>query len=77
MLAQDIRDRERGGRAQIGVIEGAQEEASPDLMKVMVSVLGQRIGQLKEAIPDDKPSQNQTSNVKLYQYEHFYQSIYF
>ncbi|XP_021325989.1 villin-like protein isoform X3 [Danio rerio] len=67
MLAQDIRDRERGGRAQIGVIEGAQEEASPELMKVMVSVLGQRIGQMKEAIPDDKPGQNQISNVKLYQ----------
>ncbi|XP_051970488.1 villin-1-like [Xyrauchen texanus] len=66
LLAQDIRDRERGGRAQIGVIEGGQEEASPELMNVMVSVLGQRSGHLKEAIPDSKPDQNQTSNVKLY-----------
>uniref|UniRef100_A0A8C2H2D2 Villin-like n=1 Tax=Cyprinus carpio TaxID=7962 RepID=A0A8C2H2D2_CYPCA len=71
LLAQDIRDRERGGRAQIGVIEGGQEEASPELMKIMTSVLGQRTGHLKEPIPDDKPDQNQTSNVKLYQYEHF------
>uniref|UniRef100_A0A8C2BHH5 Villin-like n=1 Tax=Cyprinus carpio TaxID=7962 RepID=A0A8C2BHH5_CYPCA len=66
LLAQDIRDRERGGRAQIGVIEGGQEDASPELMKIMTSVLGQRTGHLKEPIPDDKPDQNQTSNVKLY-----------
>ncbi|KAI5617179.1 villin-like protein isoform X1 [Silurus asotus] len=67
MLAQDIRDRERGGRAQIGIIEGEKEEASPELMKVMVSVLGQRTGQMKDAIPDNTPNQLQTSNVKLYQ----------
>uniref|UniRef100_A0A7N6BYH3 HP domain-containing protein n=1 Tax=Anabas testudineus TaxID=64144 RepID=A0A7N6BYH3_ANATE len=42
MLAQDIRDRERGGRAQIGVIEGGEEQSSPELMKVMTAVLGQR-----------------------------------
>uniref|UniRef100_A0A672REX1 Villin like n=1 Tax=Sinocyclocheilus grahami TaxID=75366 RepID=A0A672REX1_SINGR len=61
LLAQDIRDRERGGRAQIGVIEGGQEEAFPELMKIIISVLGQRTGHLKESIPDDKPDQNQTS----------------
>uniref|UniRef100_A0A672RF90 Villin like n=1 Tax=Sinocyclocheilus grahami TaxID=75366 RepID=A0A672RF90_SINGR len=66
LLAQDIRDRERGGRAQIGVIEGGQEEAFPELMKIIISVLGQRTGHLKESIPDDKPDQNQTSIVKLY-----------
>ncbi|XP_039522879.1 advillin isoform X1 [Pimephales promelas] len=66
LLAQDIRDRERGGRAQIGVIEGGQEEASADLMKIMKSVLGQRTVNLKEAIPDDKPDQHQNSIVKLY-----------
>ncbi|XP_058620742.1 advillin isoform X2 [Onychostoma macrolepis] len=66
LLAQDIRDRERGGRAQIAVIEGGQEEASPELMKIMISVLGHRTGHLKEPIPDDNPDQNQTSNVKLY-----------
>uniref|UniRef100_A0A672P2Y1 Villin like n=1 Tax=Sinocyclocheilus grahami TaxID=75366 RepID=A0A672P2Y1_SINGR len=71
LLAQDIRDRERGGRAQIAVIEGGQEEAFPELMKIMISVLGQRTGHLKEPISDDKPDQNQISDVKLYQYEHF------
>uniref|UniRef100_A0A4W4GZR7 HP domain-containing protein n=1 Tax=Electrophorus electricus TaxID=8005 RepID=A0A4W4GZR7_ELEEL len=55
MLAQDIRDRERGGRVQIGVVEGDCEEATPELMKVMNSVLGQRTGPLREAVPDDIP----------------------
>lgn len=67
MLAQDIRDRERGGRAQIGVVEGGDEKDSPELMKVMTAVLGQRSGQLKEAIPDDKPDQVQNTSVRLYQ----------
>uniref|UniRef100_A0A7N6FIX2 HP domain-containing protein n=1 Tax=Anabas testudineus TaxID=64144 RepID=A0A7N6FIX2_ANATE len=66
MLAQDIRDRERGGRAQIGVIEGGEEQSSPELMKVMTAVLGQRSGPLQEAIPDDAPDQVQKTNVKLY-----------
>uniref|UniRef100_A0A4W6DCN5 Villin like n=1 Tax=Lates calcarifer TaxID=8187 RepID=A0A4W6DCN5_LATCA len=63
LLAQDIRDRERGGRAQIGVVEGGNEEDSPELMKVMMAVLGQRTGQLKDAIPDDKPDQVQNANT--------------
>ncbi|XP_071754784.2 advillin isoform X1 [Centroberyx gerrardi] len=66
LLAQDIRDRERGGRAQIGVVEGGDEEDSPELMKVMRAVLGQRTGPLKEAVPDDKPDLAQNSNVRLY-----------
>lgn len=67
LLAQDIRDRERGGRAQIGVVEGADEQSSPELMKVMTAVLGQRTGPVKEAVPDDGPSQAQNTSVKLYQ----------
>uniref|UniRef100_A0AAZ3R979 HP domain-containing protein n=1 Tax=Oncorhynchus tshawytscha TaxID=74940 RepID=A0AAZ3R979_ONCTS len=43
LLAQDVRDRERGGRAQIGVVEGGDEEDSPELMKIMRAVLGQRL----------------------------------
>ncbi|XP_072306986.1 villin-1 [Eucyclogobius newberryi] len=66
LLAQDIRDRERGGRAQIGVVEGGDEASSPDLMKIMTSVLGQRKGALKAAVPDDKPDQAQKSFVRLY-----------
>uniref|UniRef100_A0A674BEZ5 Villin-like n=1 Tax=Salmo trutta TaxID=8032 RepID=A0A674BEZ5_SALTR len=67
LLAQDIRDRERGGRAQIGVVEGGDEEDSPELMKIMRAVLGQRSGKLKEAEPDDTPDYHQqTANIKLY-----------
>ncbi|KAJ8375007.1 hypothetical protein SKAU_G00055870 [Synaphobranchus kaupii] len=66
LLAQDIRDRERGGRAQIGVVEGGDEGGSPELMKIMRAVLGQREGQLKEAIPDTKPGVNQIGSVRLY-----------
>ncbi|CAB1350040.1 unnamed protein product, partial [Coregonus sp. 'balchen'] len=67
LLAQDIRDRERGGRAQIGVVEGGDEEDSPELMKIMRAVLGQRSGKLKEAEPDDTPDhQQQTANIRLY-----------
>lgn len=67
MLAQDVRDRERGGRAQIGVVEGGAERDSPELMKIMTAVLGQRSGQLKEAVADDEPDQVQNASVRLYQ----------
>lgn len=67
LLAQDIRDRERGGRAQIEVVEGGDEAGSPEIMQVMTSVLGKRSGPLKEATPDDdKPDQAQKSFVRLY-----------
>ncbi|XP_067433885.1 villin-1 isoform X2 [Thunnus thynnus] len=66
LLAQDIRDRERAGRAQIGVVEGADEKDSPELMKIMTAVLGQRHGPLKEAVPDDKPDHVQNTTVRLY-----------
>ncbi|XP_058486554.1 villin-1 isoform X1 [Solea solea] len=66
LLAQDIRDRERGGRAQIGVVEGGDEQDSAELMKVMTAVLGQRSGSLKEATSDDTPDKKQSNNVRLY-----------
>ncbi|XP_074549430.1 villin-1 [Halichoeres trimaculatus] len=71
LLAQDIRDRERGGRAQIGVVEGANEHDSPELMKVMTAVLGQRSGPLRGATPDDQPDSVQKNMVRLY---HVYES---
>ncbi|KAM9308869.1 villin-like protein [Gastrophryne carolinensis] len=63
-LAQSIRDDERGGRAQIGIIDNEQD--SPDLMQIMTAVLGTRTGQLKDATPDEKPDTQQRSNVRLY-----------
>uniref|UniRef100_A0A668A9H6 Villin like n=1 Tax=Myripristis murdjan TaxID=586833 RepID=A0A668A9H6_9TELE len=65
LLAQDIRDRERGGRAQIGIVEGQYEEDSPEWMRIMNGVLGQRTWHLKEAIPDD-PELTPNGNVRLY-----------
>ncbi|MEQ2235386.1 hypothetical protein ILYODFUR_001840, partial [Ilyodon furcidens] len=66
LLAQDIRDRERGGRADILIVEGAHEKQTPELVKMMTDVLGKRPSQLKKATPDDKHDQEQNNNVRLY-----------
>ncbi|KAK2523963.1 Vill [Columba livia] len=63
-LARSIRDSERGGRAQIGIIDN--EKDSPDLMQIMKMVLGERRGELREAIPDAKADELQKANVRLY-----------
>ncbi|XP_007516723.1 advillin isoform X1 [Erinaceus europaeus] len=65
LLAKDIRDRERGGRAEIGVIEGDKEAASPELMKVLQDTLGRR-SIIKSAVPDEIIDQQQKSNIMLY-----------
>ncbi|XP_077480056.1 villin-1 isoform X2 [Stigmatopora argus] len=66
LLAQDIRDRERGGRAQIGVVEGGDERDSPELMKTMTDALGQRSAPVKTAVPDDDTLQAHNATVRLY-----------
>ncbi|KFO24519.1 advillin isoform X2 [Fukomys damarensis] len=66
LLAKDIRDRERGGRAEIGVIEGDEEAASPELMTVLQDTLGRR-SIIKPAVPDEIIDQQQKSNITLYQ----------
>ncbi|NXO09362.1 VILI protein, partial [Oriolus oriolus] len=63
-LARSIRDSERGGRAQIGIIDN--ERDSPDLMQIMRMVLGERRGELRDAIPDTKADELQKANVRLY-----------
>ncbi|XP_074729575.1 villin-1 isoform X1 [Strix uralensis] len=64
-LAKDIRDRERGGRANVGVVDGEDEGASPELMKVLTDVLGEK-RDIKAATPDDKVDQKLKSSLKLY-----------
>ncbi|NWZ42132.1 VILI protein, partial [Brachypodius atriceps] len=64
-LAKDIRDRERGGRAKVGVVDGENEDASPELMKVLKHVLGEK-RDIQPAIPDDKVDQIVKSSLKLY-----------
>ncbi|XP_026533169.1 advillin [Notechis scutatus] len=66
LLAQDIRDRERGGRAEIGIIEGDDEEASSDLMKVLESELGERTQGIRPAISDETVDQQQKASLFLY-----------
>ncbi|XP_064307411.1 villin-1 [Phalacrocorax carbo] len=65
ILAKDIRDRERGGRAKVGVVDGENEGASPELMQVLTHVLGEK-GDIKAATPDDKVDQKLKSSLKLY-----------
>lgn len=65
-LAKDIRDRERGGRAKVGVVDGEDEDASPELMKVLKHVLGEK-RDIQPAIRDDKVDQIVKSSLKLYQ----------
>ncbi|XP_078408815.1 villin-1-like [Cetorhinus maximus] len=64
-LAKDIRDRERGGRGQVAVIDGKDEAASPQLMKLMIYLLGDQ-KQIKPPIPDEVVDQHQKTAVKLY-----------
>lgn len=64
-LAKDIRDRERGGRAKVGVVDGEDEDASPGLMKVLKHVLGEK-RDIQPAIPDDKVDHIVKSSLKLY-----------
>ncbi|KAM6129683.1 villin-1 isoform 1-T1 [Pterocles gutturalis] len=64
-LAKDIRDRERGGRAKVGVVDGENEDASPGLMQVLTHVLGNK-RDIKVAIPDDKVDEKLKSSLKLY-----------
>ncbi|XP_072511316.1 advillin isoform X2 [Notamacropus eugenii] len=66
LLAKDIRDRERGGRAEIGVIEGDNEAASSDLMKILQDTLGER-SLIKPATSDELLlDQEQKSSITLH-----------
>lgn len=64
-LAKEIRDQERGGRSYVGVVEGENEKASPQLMEVMLYVLGPR-RELKSAIPDTVVEPALKASLKLY-----------
>lgn len=67
MLAKDIRDRERGGRAEIRVIEGDSEDGSPQSMEMLNGVLGNRTSTLMDGAPDQTADQEQKAMVTLYQ----------
>lgn len=65
-LAKEIRDQERGGRAVVGVVDGEDEAASPDLMRVMTEVLGE-CKTLAPATPDTMVDKALATSLKLYQ----------
>uniref|UniRef100_A0A3Q2P4M0 Advillin n=1 Tax=Fundulus heteroclitus TaxID=8078 RepID=A0A3Q2P4M0_FUNHE len=66
VLAKDIRDRERGGRAEIRVIEGDEESSSPQNMEVMKNILGERPSNLPDGKPDETVDQEVKSKLTLY-----------
>uniref|UniRef100_A0A3B4Z9B7 Advillin-like n=1 Tax=Stegastes partitus TaxID=144197 RepID=A0A3B4Z9B7_9TELE len=66
LLAKDIRDRERGGRAEIGVIEGYAEGDFPQNMEILNGVLGERTSGLKNGPSDKTADQEQKAKLTLY-----------
>lgn len=67
LLAKDIRDRERGGRAEVRVIESEAESSSSQSMEILNGVLGQRTFDLIDGPPDETVDQEQKSKLALYQ----------
>ncbi|XP_076119826.1 villin-1 [Alosa pseudoharengus] len=64
-LAKDIRDRERGGRAQVTVVDGDDEKSSEEAMKLMKQVLGER-RDIKDTIPDTVVDEKLKTSIKLF-----------
>lgn len=67
LLVKDIRDRERGGRAEVRVIEGEAESSSSEGMEILSGVLGERNFDLMDGPPDGTIDQEQKSKLMLYQ----------
>lgn len=67
LLAKDIRDRERGGRAEIRVVEGEDESGSPQIMSFLNNALGERTCDLTDGPPDESADQEQKAQLTLYQ----------
>uniref|UniRef100_A0A8C7SEQ1 Villin-1 n=1 Tax=Oncorhynchus mykiss TaxID=8022 RepID=A0A8C7SEQ1_ONCMY len=66
-LAKDIRDRERGGRAQVSVVEADDEKSSEEAMKLMKQHLGETRRDIRDSIvSDDVVDQKLRSSVKLF-----------
>ncbi|XP_062072129.1 villin-like protein isoform X2 [Lepus europaeus] len=62
-LTRSLRDRERGGRAQIGVVENEAEAG--DLMQIMEAVLGRRPGSLHAGVPTKSTARPHEAAVRL------------
>ncbi|XP_030641839.1 villin-1 [Chanos chanos] len=64
-LAKDIRDRERGGRAQVTVVEGDDEKSSEEAFNLMKKVLGDK-RDIREPISDEVVDEKLKSSIKLF-----------
>uniref|UniRef100_A0A672NS50 Villin-1 n=1 Tax=Sinocyclocheilus grahami TaxID=75366 RepID=A0A672NS50_SINGR len=64
-LAKDIRDRERGGRAQVTVVEGDDEKSSEEAMKLMIQALGEK-KHIRDAIQDNIVDEKLKTAIKLF-----------
>nr|XP_018668862.1 villin-1 isoform X2 [Ciona intestinalis] len=65
ILAKDIRDRERGGRGQVLIVDGENEKTSDKAYGAMLKLLGDK-PKLNPAIPDEIASRNKLSQLKLF-----------
>ncbi|KAJ3592533.1 hypothetical protein NHX12_007660 [Muraenolepis orangiensis] len=65
-LAKDIRDRERGGRAQVTVVEAADEKSSEQAMKLMMEHLGDKRNIRDVIINDDVVDSKLRTSIKLF-----------
>uniref|UniRef100_A0A8C8ZQ89 Villin like n=1 Tax=Prolemur simus TaxID=1328070 RepID=A0A8C8ZQ89_PROSS len=63
-LTCSLQERERGGRAQIGVVD--DEAEATDLMQIMEAVLGRRAGSVRATMPNKSINQLQKANIRLY-----------
>uniref|UniRef100_A0A8C5CGU5 Villin-1 n=1 Tax=Gadus morhua TaxID=8049 RepID=A0A8C5CGU5_GADMO len=65
-LAKDIRDRERGGRAQVTVVEAEDEKTSVEAVKLMKQHLGDRRDIRDVIISDDVVDGKLRTSIKLF-----------
>ncbi|XP_056435256.1 villin-1 [Gadus chalcogrammus] len=65
-LAKDIRDRERGGRAQVTVVEAEDEKTSVEAVKLMKQHLGDRRDIRDVIISDDVVDAKLRTSIKLF-----------
>ena len=66
-LAKDIRDRERGGRAQVTVVEAEDEKSSEEAVKLMKQHLGERRDIRDGIVSDDVVDSKLRTSIKLFQ----------
>lgn len=66
LLARNIRDRERGGRAEIRVVEGEAERSSPYSMQLLTHVLGERTSDVSDGPADDPVDPEQMCKLTLH-----------